>query len=299
MEAIIVIVGFLGVGKTTLLKKLVKEYLDQEWSPFIILNDYENANLDAQDFLQFLDPKQINALSGSCICCSGVNELRQQVNDIPQREKGITFIEANGTTDAASLMGFLGVGMKDHFLPPVQIAVVDVRSWQKRGHHNELEANQVQVSSLIILNFTEETPIERVVEVEQDLRLLNSKAIITHWNKLDISTLPELHPSENEAKKMDHHKAHWSSCSVDLPDPVSLERLKSIFEQIPSHILRVKGCTRVEGEEAYTYFERTPNGDAFMKPYNGTLVSGARLLTIGPGSDPEELKRIIESTKEN
>jgi G3E family GTPase len=76
MEALIVIVGFLGAGKTTFLKRIVEEYLSQNWSPYIILNDYENASLDAQDFLQYLKPNQINALSGSCICCSGINELR-------------------------------------------------------------------------------------------------------------------------------------------------------------------------------------------------------------------------------
>ena len=53
MEPIIVIVGFLGAGKTTLLKKLTKDYIDAQWNPFIILNDYQNANLDTQQFLNF------------------------------------------------------------------------------------------------------------------------------------------------------------------------------------------------------------------------------------------------------
>ena len=75
MEAIIVIVGFLGAGKTTLLKRLTKEYFEKSWNPFIILNDYQNANMDSQQFLEFLGPDQVNALSGSCICCSGINEF--------------------------------------------------------------------------------------------------------------------------------------------------------------------------------------------------------------------------------
>ena len=53
MEFIIVIVGFLGAGKTTLLKKLTKEFLDQSWDPYIILNDYQNASMDSQQFLSF------------------------------------------------------------------------------------------------------------------------------------------------------------------------------------------------------------------------------------------------------
>ena len=115
MEPIVVIVGFLGAGKTTLLKKLVQDYLGQKWKPFVVLNDYENARIDSQQFSQFLDANDVNALDGSCICCSGVSELRQSINDIPKREKGITFIEANGTTDACTLMGFLGVGINEIF----------------------------------------------------------------------------------------------------------------------------------------------------------------------------------------
>ena len=53
MEAIIVIVGFLGAGKTTLLKRLTKEYFEKDWKPFIILNDYQNAKMDSQQFLEF------------------------------------------------------------------------------------------------------------------------------------------------------------------------------------------------------------------------------------------------------
>lgn len=293
MEAIIVIVGFLGAGKTTLLKNIVKNYIEEKWSPFIILNDYENADIDIHDFLQFLDPTQVNALSGSCICCSGINELREQVNRILPRENGITLIEANGTTDAVSLMGFLGVGMNKRFLPPVQIAVVDVRNWQKRGAHNELESNQVQVSSVIILNYVDQVDIERVVEVEQDLGGINGKAIIYHWDKLDLKGLSDLHPSDNKAQKMEHKKAHWSSCSVDLPDPISGERLSRVIDNIPNEILRVKGCTRIDDNEHYSHFERTPTGEVFSRPYNGIPITGPKLLTIGPGSDPKLLKGLI------
>jgi len=105
-EAIITIVGFLGAGKTTLLKHLMNSYLEKGWKPYIILNDYENANLDANQFIDKIDPKWIRPLTGSCICCSGINELRAYVNRIPEREKGVTLIEANGTSDACSLMEF-------------------------------------------------------------------------------------------------------------------------------------------------------------------------------------------------
>ncbi|QDO94891.1 GTP-binding protein [Formosa sediminum] len=299
MEAIITIVGFLGAGKTTLLKHLVHNAISYNWHPFVVLNDYENANLDAVQFTTLLEPKYLRALTGSCICCSGIDELRQYVNRIPERPKGITLIEANGTTDACTLMEFLGVGLNDRFLPPIQISVVNVTDWQTRGAHNDLEKNQVQVSSLIVLTHLEHTTTQRQKQVILDLETLNPFAKITTIDGIDINELPELNPSKYKTKRLDHRKAHWSSCSVDLPVLVEVNQIYRICNKLPKGILRVKGCTQIEGEEQYTYFERTPDGKVFTRPFNGIPITGAKLLTIGPGSVPYILTEAIQIALQN
>ena len=103
---------------------------------------------------------------------------------------------------------------------------------------------------------------------------MNPTAIIKTWDELDAFSLPELHPSTNEAKKMDHGKSHWSSCSVDLPDPYSSEKLAAVLDQIPDSILRVKGCTKLDQDEHYSYFEKVPSGETFVRPFSGNLVTG-------------------------
>ena len=87
MEAIITIVGFLGAGKTTVLKYLLEHYSNEGWRPFVILNDYENATMDAQQLTNKIGLNSIKPLSGSCICCSGIMELRNTVNRIPERKE--------------------------------------------------------------------------------------------------------------------------------------------------------------------------------------------------------------------
>jgi len=298
MEAIITIVGFLGAGKTTLLKHLVSNSIVNDWSPYVILNDYENANIDVQQFLEKVDSKSVKALTGSCICCSGIHELRNYVNGIPTRTKGITLIEANGTSDACSLMEFLGVGLNERFLPPIQISVVDVKNWQKRAEHNELELNQVQVSSLIVLTHLEEASEERKRLVTKELKEINPFAKITTMNLLDISLLPELSPSTNKAEKLDHQKAHWSSCSVDLPVLPSRTCIDTICKKLPKSLLRVKGCVQIKEETDYTFFERTPDGKVFTRPFRGVPITGTKLLTIGPGSEPSVLEKAIKDSVE-
>ncbi|MBU2972145.1 cobalamin biosynthesis protein CobW [Pseudoalteromonas sp. C2R02] len=293
MEAIVVIVGFLGAGKTTLLKKLVESAFERDWSPFVILNDYESASLDAAQLSHKINPNFLKALNGSCICCSGITELRESVNRIQTRDNGITFIEANGTTDACSLMGFLGVGINQRFLSPIQLSVVDVKNWQQRGEHNELEANQIQVSSIIVLTHEDKVAEQRITDVKQHLKTLNPNATILTSDMLNIEMLPEASPSHNQADKLEHHKAHWASSSTDLPPLPDYICVKDICEALPSSILRIKGCTKIANEPHYTYFERCPDGEVYVRPYKGEPTTGAKLLTIGPGSDKALLERVI------
>ena len=295
MEALITVVGFLGAGKTTLLKHLATSYIDQGWNPYIILNDYENAYLDAQQFMEQLGPKGVQPLNGSCICCSGIHELRDYVNRIPERENGVTLIEANGTSDAASLMGFLGVGISERFLPPIQVSVVDVKNWQQRGEHNELEANQIQVSSLIVLTHADRTTPDRKDAVIREVQALNPLAELIDMANIDAALLPKLAPSANEAKPLDHLKAHWASCSTDLPNLPDEQSIHDICHALPSSILRVKGSVQLGQEAGYTYFERTPDGTVHIRPFNGVSTVGSKLLAVGPGSAIEVLNKAIES----
>jgi G3E family GTPase len=294
MEAIITVVGFLGSGKTTLLRHLINNYASKGYSPFVVLNDYENANLDAQQFLDQLDSKQVRALSGSCICCSGINELREFINRIPQRTKGITLIEANGTSDACSLMSFLGVGLNERFLPPIQISVVDVKNWQTRDENNDLEVNQIQVSSLIVLTHIENVSEERKNFVIKELNKFNPTAEILIMNEIDVTLLPKLLPSKNKFQKFDHLKAHWSSCSIDLPNLPNTSYIYDICNALPASIMRVKGCTQIGDKKEFIYFERTPNGKISIRPFNGVPITGSKILTIGPGSEPSLLEKVIK-----
>ncbi|WP_158978531.1 GTP-binding protein [Cellulophaga sp. L1A9] len=295
MEAIITVVGFLGAGKTTLLRFLIDSFIEQGFNPYVILNDYENANLDAQQLTKQMASNAIKPLSGSCICCSGIMELRNTVNRIPDRKNGITLIEANGTSDACSLMEFLGVGLHDRFLPPIQISVVDVKNWQKRGAHNELEANQIQISSLLVLSHLEQVSENRKAEVIQQLKIWNPTAKVIPMQQLDVLLLPELGPSLNSAQKLDHQKAHWASCAVDLPNLPHSKAIDGICAALPKSLLRVKGCTIISDDAHYTYFERTPDGEVHIRPFNGVPITGSKLLTIGPGSETYLLQKIITS----
>ena len=194
-------------------------------------------------------------------------------------------------------MGFLGVGIDNRFLPPVQVSVADLVNWQNRGEYNELEANQIQMSSLIVLTHIENISKKRELGVRKELQALNPTAQITTMNKIDFSFIYGLNPSRIKAKKLNHLDAHWSSCSTDLPTLPDIECIYEICKLIPKTILRIKGCTKIGIDNHYTYFERVANGTISIKPFNnGSPITGPKLLIIGPDSKISLLTEVINTS---
>ena len=116
------------------------------------------------------------------------------------------------------------------------------------------------------------------------------------FDEVNAVLLPLLNPSTNSPEELEHSKAHWSSCSVELPELYNEEEINRICEAIPNSILRVKGCAKIFGSEGFTFFERTPDMSISIRPFNGIPSVGSMLLTVGPGSEPEAIQQILEST---
>jgi G3E family GTPase len=67
MPPLVLLVGFLGSGKTTFLKALLPLLKEHCVVPRVIIN-YQNAEVDAEQLVAFVD--RVEAIRGSCICCS-------------------------------------------------------------------------------------------------------------------------------------------------------------------------------------------------------------------------------------
>ena len=151
----------------------------------------------------------------------------------------------------------MGVGLNENFLPPIQISVVDVCNWQKRGENNELERNQIQVSSLIVLTHTSSESKERIEQVKREVKKVNAFAKIVEEDSIAIENILNLDTNSASHIKLEHAKAHWSSCSVALPDPMSSSHLQRVLDGLPEGIIPIKGATRLDEDKGYSYIEDT------------------------------------------
>tara|TARA_A100001037_G_C15143139_1_gene634879 strand:+ start:1676 stop:2716 length:1041 start_codon:yes stop_codon:yes gene_type:complete len=275
---LIVVVGFLGSGKTTLIRDLLPLLEARELEPFVIINDYANARVDASSLQD--EGRTVAPINGNCICCDSIIELMNLLMEIPPAQGRVVIIEANGTTDPTTLIEHLLVNeeLRRRFSPLIQVALVDLQRWQKRHWHNELERLQVETASHILFTREQSTSSLRFEEIRRDIHSFNAKAqqIEVQTFAAEIEQLLQKSTSRNESGKdgtsgcggsshdhtpdHQHHHDHdqpdgqhqlshaFIGLEIALPEPMSTTHLQRWLNALPKEVLRVKGVVRVTEE---------------------------------------------------
>ena len=181
-----IISGFLGAGKTTIIKKLVSEAIKNE-NVVIIENEFGEIGVDG-DFLKDsgIEIKEINS---GCICCSLVGDfgtaLKEMIEkDSPER----IIIEPSGVGKLSDVIK----SVKDLELENVVInsatAIVDAGK-AKMYHKNfgEFFDNQIQSAGTVILSRTQNVNDTKVMDAAELVSELNKRASIvtSPWDSLD------------------------------------------------------------------------------------------------------------------
>lgn len=212
--------GFLGAGKTTLIKKLVTEaYKGQKLC--IIENEFGEIGIDG-GFLQDAGV-EIREMNSGCICCSLVGDfgraLTQVINDYaPDR----IIIEPSGVGKLSDVIGAVEKVTNDEVKLGYTVAVVDaskVKVYMK--NFGEFYNNQVETASCIILSRSGDISQEKMDKAIAMLREHNQKATIvtTPWDSLTgeqltaamdggLTLAAELAELARAAREHDHEHHH-------------------------------------------------------------------------------------------
>ncbi len=195
---LVTVVGFLGAGKTTFLRELLPLLESRGLQPFVIINDYANARVDASSLKS--EGRSVMPINGNCICCDSVIELIGALLEITLEPGRVVLIEANGTTDPTALIEHLLVNpeLRKRFSPILQVAVVDAVRWQKRHWHNALERLQVETASHVLFTREDCVSKDRFAEVRSDIEWITPKA---EWIKRQTFALT----LEKLAKEASNH----------------------------------------------------------------------------------------------
>ena len=234
MTKIDIVSGFLGAGKTTLIKKLLAEAYKGE-KLVLIENEFGEINIDGG----FLKESgiQISEMSAGCICCSLVGDFNKALKDVEaQFHPDRILIEPSGVGKLSDVIVAVENTVKD--VPEMKlnsfVTVADatkVKVYMK--NFGEFYNNQIEAAGTIILSRTQKMTQEKLETAVSMLREKNADAAIitTPWDELDgkailsaiekVSLADELLEkmrAEHEADEHEHHHHHHDGEECDDPN---------------------------------------------------------------------------------
>ena len=229
MTKIDIISGFLGAGKTTLIKKLIEQAFKGE-KLVLIENEFGEIGIDG-GFLKDAGV-QITEMNSGCICCSLVGDfgtaLKQVITDYtPDR----IIIEPSGVGKLSDVIkavkdvsGNLDVEL-DSYTTVADVSKVKI--YMK--NFGEFFNNQIESANTIILSRTQTTTQDKIEKAVAMIREKNDHATIitTPWDEIDGAAIREAMQNYksleetmmDEAKKgHDHDHDHGDECTCGCHD---------------------------------------------------------------------------------
>ena len=219
--------GFLGAGKTTLIKKMISEGYKGE-KLVLIENEFGEIGIDGG----FLQEAGINIteMNSGCICCSLVGDFGRALTQvIDEYHPDRIIIEPSGVGKLSDVIGAVEKVTSEDVQLGSTVAVVDankVKVYMK--NFGEFYNNQVETAGCIILSRTDSVPQKKLDTAVQMLKEHNPNATVvtTPWGELTGAQLKEAMEGGATIAKIiaemkaaqHHHHDHDEHCTCGCHD---------------------------------------------------------------------------------
>lgn len=213
MTKIDIFSGFLGAGKTTLIKKLIEEAYKGE-KVVLIENEFGEIGIDG-GFLKEAGV-EINEMNSGCICCSLVGDFSEALKKViadfaPER----IIIEPSGVGKLSDVILAVEDAKLENAVLNGFTTVVDANKCKMyMKNFGEFFINQVEHAATIILSHTGNASDEKVEKCVEMLKEHNEKAVIvtTDWDKLTGKQLLEAIERKNTLEEALRHLHEEDEC---------------------------------------------------------------------------------------
>jgi len=221
MTRIDIFSGFLGAGKTTLIRKLIAEGYQKE-KLVLIENEFGEIAIDG-GFLQDAGV-EITEMNSGCICCTLVGDFTKALKKVmddyaPDR----ILIEPSGVGKLSDVAAAVERVEGAHI--GAKVTVVDAgRAKMYMRNFGEFFNDQVANADLLVMSRTDTAKPEKILEATEILKALNPNAglITTPWEQLSGAQILEAMDKnglKHELEEMEHEHHHHHHDGEECDDP--------------------------------------------------------------------------------
>jgi len=297
---LVILTGFLGSGKTSLLQNLIEYQTQRSRFVAVIQNEIGEVGLDGK----LLD-YTVTEIDEGCVCCSLIGNLKRAVQGIFESFSPDTFVlETSGLANPKNMLDELEE-LAEWVRFDTTVTMVDALNFDASLKDYRIVADQVAAADVLILNKSDLVDEMRLRDLRRRLRQLNPNAPVVVSCRGDVNpslifglderSRPERDRSAPAAAGDDgrphrtHEHDHLISRTIRLPRVMDRQAFIAAIESLPSSIFRVKGLIELSAPRQTTLLQYVA-GRWDITPFPDPQTQDRFLTFIGrtEGPDPFE-----------
>jgi len=319
-----VITGFLGSGKTTLIKHILANQRGLRTG--VIVNELSELGIDGE-LIVSADGDMVE-LENGCICCSINNDFLDAIFRVLDREHRLDYlvVETSGVSDPLPVVfTFLRSELRDRVRVDSIITVADAADFCLDRFDSKAARNQLCHGDVVLLNKCELVDADALRTVEDAIRGINPQARMLRTtqcrvalplilgvglfqsDRLFVVSAPEpgaaldgndandqLHARHRHAGDCDHLTADgFEAFSFTSERPFAVQKFQEFLEQLPPDVYRAKGLIWIaESDKRYVFHLVAKRFCLDEHPLDGEKTN--KLVLIGRTLDPAQLRSRLE-----
>jgi G3E family GTPase len=277
---ILLVTGFLGAGKTTLVNHLLAHAGSRRLAA--VVNDFGAVNIDAELIAGVSDG--VVSLSNGCICCSLEGDLLRTLSSLLRRtpQPEAIVIETSGVADPADIVR----NLMDPVIwraAPLEVVLCVVDATAAAASEDALLRSQVRAADIIALSKVDlSSPAERE-QVRAAMAALNGKATIVeaeHGQVPQALLFPDSPAAPRDPGPRRPAADRFESIAWTAEAPLSVAALQRAVERLAPRLARAKGFFEAVERPGKPLLLQFAGGRATLAPAGPTPSGMARARIV-------------------
>ncbi|MGG3470120.1 CobW family GTP-binding protein [Neobacillus pocheonensis] len=263
--------GFLGSGKTSLLKRLLEDEQKSARKVAVMMNELGKVSIDSDAISD--DDVALKELLGGCICCSIQDKLEAQLQGLLIDEKpDVIYIETTGAAHPVEVLdAILSPLFAEKLIIKGIITTVDGTRWINRKalspQLQQLILEQVRHADFIIINKMNELTEGQQATITFEMQALNSKArcLLTNYSQISVTLLRNLSVSfDKESQRI---PLNLTTFVYQFKQSISQTEFEEFLKGLPDTIYRIKGYLKFDYSDQPFLFQFSYGMPLYMREY--------------------------------
>lgn len=295
--------GFLGSGKTSLLKRLLEDERKLGRRVAVMMNELGKVSIDSDAVTG--DDVALKELLGGCICCSIKDKLEAQLQGLLFEEKpDVIYIETTGAAHPVEVLdAILSPLFADKLMMKGIITTVDGTRWMDRKSLNpqlqQLILEQVRHADLIIINKMNELREVDQAKITFEIQGINpnAKCLLSNYSQVPMDYVRKLLVTlGNSGEVSQKINLNLTTFVYQFKTAISHTRFEEFLRGLPDSIYRIKGYVKFDYSDQPFLFQFSYGMPLYMKEEMNLPLN---LVFIGENIDWIEIQDQLVNLEKN